>query len=93
MAQRVFFEAGSTIVPQVTVSLSDQSLYGYITKGQSTPLPHGMTIQYSSDRPDVVSVSHGGSVLRAVGAGPATITATVRYHGQTATGTFVVDVQ
>ena len=93
VAQRVFFAAGSTIVPQVTVSLSDQSLYGYITKGQSTPLPHGMTIQYSSDRPDVVSVSHGGSVLRAVGAGPATITATVRYHGQTATGTFVVDVQ
>ena len=93
VAQRVFFPAGSTIVPQVTVSLSDQSLYGYITKGQSTPLPHGMTVRYTSDRPDVVSVSHGGSVLSAVGAGPATITATVRYHGRTSTGTFVVDVQ
>ena len=93
VAQRVFFPAGSTIVPQVTVSLSDQSLYGYITKGQSTPLPRDMTIRYTSDRPDVVSVSHGGSVLRAVGAGPATITAIARYHGRTATGTFVVDVQ
>lgn len=93
VAQRVFFPAGSTIVPQVTVSLSDQSLYGYITKGQSSPLPPGMTIRYTSDRPDVVSVSHGGSVLRAMSPGPATITATVRYHGRTATGTFVVDVQ
>ena len=93
IAQRVFFPAGSTIVPQVTVSLSDQSLYGYITKGQSTPLPNGMTIRYTSDRPDIVSVSQGGSVLRAMRTGPATITATVRYHGRTATGAFVVDVQ
>jgi beta-glucosidase len=93
VAQRVFFPAGSTIVPQVTVSLSDQSLYGYITKGQSTPLPHGMTVRYTSDRPDVVSVGHDGSMIRAVSPGPATITATVQYHGRTATGTFVVDVQ
>ena len=93
VAQRVFSPAGSMIVPQVTVSLSDQSLYGYITKGQSTPLPPGMSVRYTSDRPGVVSVSHGGSALRAVGPGPATITATVLYHGRTATGTFVVDVQ
>jgi len=93
VAQRVFFPAGSTIVPQITVSLSDQSLYGYITKGQSIPLPLGMTVRYHSDRPQVVSVSHGGAALRAVGAGPATITATVRYHGKTATGSFVIDVQ
>jgi hypothetical protein len=36
VAQRVFFPVGATIVPRVTVSLSDPSLYGYITKGQST---------------------------------------------------------
>ncbi len=90
VAQRVFFPAGSSIQPQVTVSLSDQSLYGYITKGQSTPLPAGMTVRYTSDRPDVVSAR--GPVLRAVAAGPATITATVTYHGHTARGTFVVDV-
>jgi beta-glucosidase len=74
------------------VALSDDSLYGYIVKGQSTPLPRGLTVRYSSDRPGTVRVGPDGS-LRAVGAGPATITATVRYHGKTATGTFVVDVQ
>jgi beta-glucosidase len=93
VAQRAFFPVGATIVPQVTVSLSDQSLVGYITKGQSTPLPPGMIVRYSSDRPDVVSVSHHGSVIRAVGTGPATITATVTYRGKNATGTFIVDVQ
>jgi beta-glucosidase len=92
VAQRVFFPVGSTIVPQLTAALSDGSLYGYIVKGQSTPLPRGMTVRYSSDRPGSVRVGPDGS-LRAVGAGPATITATVRYHGKTATGTFVVDVQ
>jgi beta-glucosidase len=92
VAQRVFFPAGATIDPQVTVSLSDQSLYGYITKGQSTPLPAGMTVRYASDHPDVVSVRDHGSVIQAAGPGPATITATVTYHGHTARGTFVVDV-
>ena len=93
VAQRVFFPAGSTIVPQVTVSLSDQSLYGYVTKGQSIPLPRGMTVRYVSDHPDVVTVSHDGSALRAVGPGPATVTVSVTYRGKTATGTFVIDVQ
>jgi beta-glucosidase len=91
VAQRVFFPVGATIVPQLTVSLSDQSLVGYITKGQATALPPGMIVRYASDRPDVVSVR--GSVLRAVAAGPATITATVLYRGRAATGTFTVDVQ
>ena len=93
VAQRVFFPAGAAIVPQVSVSLSDQSLHGYITRGQSTPLPPGMIVRYSSDRPDVVRASPGGSALRAVGPGPATITATVTYHGRTAAGSVVVDVQ
>ena len=93
VAQRVYFPVGSTIVPQVTVALSDQTLVGYITAGQSTPLPPGMIVRYSSDHPDVVSVSRGGSAILAAGPGPATITATVFYHGRTATGTFVVDVQ
>jgi beta-glucosidase len=92
VAQRVFFPVGATIVPQVTVSLSDQSLWGYITKGKSTALPSGMIVRYSSDHPDVVSVGLGSGVIRAVGAGPATITATVTYRGRTATGSFTVDV-
>jgi hypothetical protein len=33
------FPAVATITPEITVSLSDQSLVGYVTKGESTPLP------------------------------------------------------
>jgi beta-glucosidase len=93
VAQRVFFPAGAAIIPQLTVSLSDQSSYGYITRGQSVPLPAGMTVRYASDRPGAVSVSGDGTALRAVAAGPATITATVTYQGRTAAGTFIVDVR
>ena len=70
--------------------MNDQSLYGYITEGQSTPLPRGMDVSYSCDRPDVVRVK--GDTLRTVGSGIATITATVRYHGGEASTTFTVDV-
>jgi len=93
VVQQVFFPEGATIAPNLTVSLSDQSLVGYVTEGQSTPLPPGMVVRYSSDHPDVVRVSEGGKVLTAAGAGPATITATVKYHGATATGSVVVYVQ
>jgi hypothetical protein len=51
-----------------------------------------MTVRYASDHPDVVSVSRDGSALRAVGPGPATITATVEYRGKTVTGSVVVGV-
>jgi beta-glucosidase len=37
--QRVFFDINTTIDPQLTVSMNDESLYGYVTKGQSRPLP------------------------------------------------------
>jgi beta-glucosidase len=90
-AQRVFFSVGATIVPNLTVSLSDQSLYGYITKGQSTPLPAGMVVRYGTDRPSTIDVD--GTTIRAVGTGPATITATVTYRGRTVTGSVTVDVQ
>lgn len=52
-----------------------------------------MTVRYSSDHPDVVAVSGNGSVIRVTLAGVATVTATVTYHGKSATGSFVVDVQ
>lgn len=90
VAQRVMFDADTTIDPQLTVSMNDQSLYGYITEGQSTPLPRGVDVSYSSNRPDVVHVK--GDALRTVGSGIATITATVRYHGGEASTTFTVDV-
>lgn len=50
-----------------------------------------MTVRYTSDRPGTVGAGPGGS-LRAIAADPATITATVSYHGRTATGTAVVYV-
>lgn len=92
VAQRVFFPSGTTVDPQLTVSLSDESLFGYITEGASTPLPAGMTVHYRSDRPDVVSISRNGTI-HTVGGGVATVTATVEYHGRTATGSFVVGVR
>jgi len=89
--QRVFFPVGATITPNLTVALSDQTLVGYVTKGQSTPLPPGMTVRYSSDRPGTVRAEPDGS-LRALAPGPATITATVSYRGKTVAGTAVVYV-
>jgi beta-glucosidase len=90
IAQRVMFDINTTIDPQLTVSMNDQSLYGYITEGQSTPLPPGLRVRYSSNRDDVVRAEHG--TLRTVGSGIATITATVRYHGAQASTSFTVDV-
>ena len=92
VAQRLMFPAGTVVDPQLTVSLSDESLFGYITAGASTPLPAGMAVRYRSDRPSVVSVDRNG-VIHTTGSGVATVTATVEYHGATATGSFVVDVQ
>jgi beta-glucosidase len=92
VAQRVIFPAHTVVDPQLTVSLSDESIVGYVTEGASTPLPRGMTVRYRSDRPNVVSVNRSG-VITTVGSGVATVTATVGYHGRQATGTFVVDVR
>jgi beta-glucosidase len=91
VAQRVMFDVNTTIDPQLTVSTNDESVYGYVTEGQSTPLPHGLKVSYSSDRPSVVSVG-SDNTLTAVGSGIATITATVRYNGGTASTSFTVDV-
>ena len=91
ISQRVFFPIGSRIDPQLTVSLSDESRVGYITRGQSTSLPTGMRVRYRSNRPDVVSADRDG--LIAEQPGTATITATVSYHGGVETGTFIVAVR
>jgi beta-glucosidase len=91
IAQRVIFPAGSRIDPQLTVALSDESLYGYVTKGAGRPLPPGMEVMYVSNRPQVVSVGPAGLVAHAPGV--ATVTATVRYGGGEATGSFVISVR
>jgi beta-glucosidase len=90
VAQRVFFDADKTIDPQLTVSMNDQHLYGYVTKGQSTPLPQGLTVSYRSNNSRAVEVT--GNTIRTVGSGIATVTATVRFHGGTASKSFTVDV-
>jgi beta-glucosidase len=96
--ERLIFDRGETIDPKLTVSLSDESLWGYIIKQQSskikkkasTPFPDGMTFSYSSNRPSVASVTDG--VIKTEGPGVATITATATYNGKSASGEFVVYV-
>ena len=94
VAQRVMFDINTTIDPQLTVSMNDQKLYGYVTKGSSVPLPSGLKVSYASNRSHVVRVVGSGSKqrLRAVGSGIATVTATVRYRGTSVSTSFTVDV-
>jgi beta-glucosidase len=91
VAQRVYFDPDTTIDPQLTVATDDQVLHGYVTKGQSTPLPRGLQVRYSSDRPKVVAVTPGGT-LRTVGSGIATVSVAASYLGHTVRTSFVVDV-
>jgi beta-glucosidase len=88
--QRVAFDQGTTIDPQLTVATDDQALHGYVSQGHSTSLPQGLDVQYSSDRPQVVAVR--GDELRTVGSGIATVTATVTYLHHKVSTSFVVDV-
>lgn len=90
VAQRVRFGRGKVVKPQLTVAMRDDSLYGYITKGASVPLPKGMTVAYRSNRPKVVRAD--GRTIRTAGPGVATVTATVRYNGGAASTDFVVYV-
>ncbi len=89
--QRVMFLEDKVVVPNVTVATSDDTLYGYILKNNSKAFPQGMSFNYSSNRPSVVSVENG--VIRTVGGGVATVTATVTYNGVSKSTAFVVHVQ
>jgi beta-glucosidase len=91
VAQRVMVDAGSTIDPQLTVSLDDQTLHGYVSKGESSPLPAGLDVQYRSDDPRVVRVGPHGE-LQAVGSGVVTVHVTARSKGHAVSTAFTVDV-
>jgi beta-glucosidase len=91
VVQRVLFAESTVVDPQLTVSMRDESSYGYLTKGRSVPLPTGMTVSYRSNRPRVVRVDHD-QTIHTVGTGVATVTATVHYDHGTASATFVIDV-
>lgn len=95
--ERLIFDKGKKVFPKLTVAMNDESIYGYIIKQQSsfhkkssTPLPEGMTVTYSSNRPEVVSVN--GDEIRTEAPGVATITATVTYNGESVSTDFVVYV-
>jgi len=92
VAQRVAFDVGAAIDPQVTVATDDEALHGYIAKGRSTPLPAGMRVRYRSNRRDVVAVEQHGTALRAVGSGVATVTVHATYRGRRVSTSFVVNV-
>lgn len=88
---RLIFPAHTRVFPNLTVAMSDDTLYGYVTKGAGRRFPHGMTFTYASDRPGSVRVRPDGIIRTTSIGGPATITVTAHYHGATATGRFVVD--
>jgi beta-glucosidase len=88
---RLMFPSNTQVLPNLTVDMSDDTLYGYVTKGASTAFPDGMKFSYSSDRPSVVAVDPDGTIHTTGTAGVATITATVSYRGVTRHGQFVVD--
>jgi beta-glucosidase len=88
---RVTYPESATVIPHLTVSMNDESLYGFIEPGQSKRFPAGMRFTFSSDHPDVVAVDRG-STIRTLRNGVATITAKVTYHGVTRSTQFVVRV-
>ena len=97
--ERVIFDKGSIVNPQLTVAMNDESLRGYVIANQqspidqvkSSPLPEGMTFTYSSNRPSVAKVENG--TIKAVGAGVATITVTGKLDDIVLTTDFVVYVE
>ncbi len=88
---RVIYSEGKVVNPQVTVAMSDDTLYGYIKKNGSQPFPDGMTFEYSSNRPQVVAVDQN-NVIHTVNEGVATVTVSMSYQGVSQSTTFVVVV-
>jgi beta-glucosidase len=87
---RVAFPRNTTIEPQLTLALSDDTLLGYVDAAHGGRLPPGAVVTYQSNRPVVVTVD--GGTVRTAGRGVATVTATVAYRGATVTAEFVVTV-
>jgi beta-glucosidase len=88
---RVMYPENAIVVPNLTLSMNDESLYGSIEPGQSRPFPYGMRFSFSSDHPNVVAVGRGNTI-RTLSNGVATVTATVTYRGVTRSTQFVIRV-
>jgi beta-glucosidase len=88
---RTIFPEHAVVVPQLSVSMQDESLYGYISAGNSKPFPRQMRLTFRSDHPDVVEATRRGRIFT-LHNGVATITAIATYHGVSASTQFVVRV-
>ncbi|MBV9685303.1 MAG: glycoside hydrolase family 3 C-terminal domain-containing protein [Solirubrobacterales bacterium] len=88
---RVMYPENAAVIAHLTVSMNDESLYGFIEPGQSKPFPAGMRFTFASDHPGVVAVEPGNTI-RTLRNGVATITARVTYRGVTRSTQFVVRV-
>jgi beta-glucosidase len=99
--QRLIYGIGDTVLPNPTVSMANDVLYGYINRlyssadAQRYPIPANITLTYSSNRPSVVEVSPSSGAVTAMAAGVATITGTAydSITGSSASAEFVVYVQ
>ncbi len=97
--RRTLFPEGVDVTPNLTVAMSDDTLYGYVRKelinnqrtSLSRDLPQSMTVRYASNRPDVVSVDAAGHI-RTVSNGVAMLSASVTYNGVTKSTDFVIRV-
>jgi len=89
--RRVMFPQRTTVLPRLTLSMNDQSLYGYLSPGHERPLPTGAVLRLRSNRPMVVSVRSDGT-LHTLDNGVATITATISRNGASRSTQFVVRV-
>jgi beta-glucosidase len=100
IAVRALFPEGVVVKPNVTVAMSDDTLYGYVRNDRdaagkrislSRDFPAGMSMTYASARPRVVRV-RGDGTIETVSNGVATVTAKVSYRGVTKSTDFVVRV-
>jgi beta-glucosidase len=92
IVQRVMFPPGAVIDPQLTVTMNDDTQFGFIERGASRPLPPDARVELRSNRPQVVAVD-GRGAIRTVGVGVATITASVELHGVVKSAEFAVLVK
>jgi beta-glucosidase len=93
IVQRVIFPRDAVVLPALTVAFSDDTLYGYIRRGQSTPLPPELGLELRSNRPEIASVDAQGVLRTGSLPGVATITASVDSGGVRAATEFVIYVR
>jgi beta-glucosidase len=92
IVQRVMFPVGVAIDPQLTVTMNDDTQFGFIERNASRPLPPGARASFRSNRPQVVVVDRRGRI-RTVAPGVATVTASLELHGVAKSVDFVVLVK